>query len=69
MIVNGKFEVDSQGFTRVYSDNKMFEINRYGDYGMIAVGQMAASNHIFTQEDYNSLESECTEYGTFELED
>lgn len=69
MIIKGRFEVDNQGFTRVYSNNKMFEINRYGDYGVIAVGQMTATNHLFTQEVYDKWASECTHNGTFELEE
>lgn len=68
MKITGKCEKGSDGFTYVYSNNRIYTICASG-WGCITVGQRTATGHLLTQEIYNQWESSCTDCGTFELED
>lgn len=68
MIIFGKYKSEN-GLTQLFSNNTLYEIVSPSNWRCIKVGQLTATNHIFTQEVYDKWASEYTEYGTFELED
>lgn len=67
MQIVGKYEKDSN-FVTVYANNAMYTIARNtGDWGCLRVGEISATGHKFTQEQYDARCSQCTKEGTFEL--
>ena len=68
IVVFGKYEVNN-GLVRLFADNTMYEIVSPSNWRCINVGQMSATNFVFTQEIYDKWISECTDEGTFELEE
>ncbi len=69
MKIYGNFEKD-QNFITVYSENRIYKIARStGDWGFVRVGEMTATGHVLDQETYDKWASECSETGTFELQE
>lgn len=68
MTITGKYEKD-QNFTRVYSDNTIYEIARNsGEWATLKVGEPEhTSGKVLTLELYKEMESACEKSGTFEL--
>lgn len=69
MKITGKYEKDDS-FTYVYSENKIYTIARgTGEWGFVEVGKRTAMGQVLDQGTYDKWESECTESGTFELDE
>jgi len=68
IVVSGRYEVDN-GLIRLFTDGTMYEIVSPSNWRCINVGQMSATNFIFTQEIYDKWAAKCTREGVFELEE
>lgn len=69
MEVTGKYERD-QNFTRVYSNNTIYEIARNsGEWGALKVGERDHQGNVLTLEQFKEWESACEKVGTFDLKE
>lgn len=65
--IKGPYEC-SYGFTTVYCENRIYTIASNGNWGSVGVGELTATNHLLTQEEYDKRKNGCEKEGTFELE-
>ena len=66
MRVTGKYEKD-QNFTRVYSNNTVYEIANSGEWGALKVGECDRQGNVLTLEQFKAWENACEKTGTFVL--
>ena len=66
MRVTGGYEKD-QNFTRVYSDNTVYEIARSGEWSALKVGECDRQGNVLTLEQFKAWENACEKTGTFVL--
>lgn len=67
MTVFGVYTIDENWVT-MFSDNTIYTIARNGgEWGSIAVGDVAAGGGILTQEAYNEMASKAERVGTIVL--
>lgn len=69
MRVSGKYE-KSKNFTRVYSNNTVYEIARNsGEWSVLKVGECDRQGNKLTLEQFKEWESACGKTGTFDLKE
>lgn len=68
MIITGKFEADSN-FITVYTENKVFTLAFGGDWGSVDVPGYSAYYTPLTKEWLAAAAAECTETGTFRVDE
>ena len=69
MRVTGKYEKD-QNFTRVYSDNTVYEIARdSGEWSALKVGEFDRQGNVLTLEQFKAWENACEKTGAFDLKE
>lgn len=68
MIITGKFESDSN-FITVYTENKVFTLAFGGDQGSVDVPGYSAYYTPLTKEWLAAAAAECTETGTFRVDE
>ena len=67
MRVTGKYEKD-QNFTRVYSNNTVYEIARNSEeWSTLKVGECDRQGNVLTLEQFKAWENACEKTGTFVL--
>ena len=67
MRIKGRYEKD-QNFTRVYSNNTVYEIARYsGEWSALKVGECDRQGNVLTLEQFKAWENACEKTGTFVL--
>lgn len=67
MRIKGRYEKD-QNFTRVYSDNTVYEIARdSGEWSALKVGECDRQGNVLTLEQFKEWENACEKTGTFVL--
>lgn len=67
MRVTGKYE-KGQNFTRVYSNNTVYEIARNsGEWSMLKVGEHDRQGNTLTLEQFKEWENACEKIGTFDF--
>ena len=65
MRIKGRYEKD-QNFTRVYSDNTVYEIARdSGEWSALKVGECDRQGNVLTLEQFKVWENACEKTGTF----
>jgi hypothetical protein len=69
MRVSGKYE-KSKNFTRVYSNNTVYEIARNsGEWSALKVGECDRQGNKLTLEQFNEWENACEKVGSFDLKE
>ena len=69
MRVSGKYE-KNKNFTRVYSNNTVYEIARNSDeWSALKVGECDRQGNKLTLEQFKAWESACKKVGTFDLKE
>ena len=67
MRVKGRYE-RGQDFTRVYSDNTIYEIAiNSGEWSALKVGECDRQGNVLTLEQFKEWENACEKTGTFVL--
>lgn len=68
MIIEGRYTKDGN-FTTIFSKGCIYTIAKDGSWNYVKIGQRTAMGWILKPIDYKILESECDNYGTFELKE
>lgn len=67
-IVNGKYE-KINGVIFLYTDNTLYTIISPNNWGSVEVGKQTFCGMLLDEETFEDWKSECTQEGTFVLQD